>query len=109
MPHVTGVTLGTIVKSSKIQDAKTTFAPSNHMIHLVVDVENAITNTTVGAKWYAVSLSNRLLFESDAALDAFNNSVDFSLTNTTDWSPGNYQVVVYLDGRKERTLDFVVK
>ena len=106
---VSNATLGTIVTGSKIQDPKTTFATSDHMIHLVVDVENALTSTTIGAKWYQLSESNRLLFEGDAALDPFNTTADFALTSANDWTPGNYQVVVYLDGKKERTLDFVVK
>ncbi len=108
-PHVTAATLGTIVTASKIEDPKTTFAPTDHMIHLVVDVNNALTNTTVGAKWYQLGDSTRLLFEGDAALDAFNTTADFALTSANDWTPGNYQVVVYLDGKKERSLDFVVK
>lgn len=108
-PHVTAATLGTIVTASKIQDPKTTFAITEHMLHLVVDVNNALTNTTVGAKWYETGGSNRLLFEGDAALDPFNTTADFALTSANDWTPGNYQVVVYLDGKKERTLDFVIK
>lgn len=107
-PHVTNATLGTIVTASKIEDPKTTFAVTDHNLHLVVDVNNALTNTTVGAKWYELN-SNRLLFEGDAALDPFNTTADFALTSAQDWTPGNYQVVVYLDGKKERTVDFVIK
>lgn len=108
-PRVTGATLGTIVTASKIEDPKTTFAPTDHMIHLVVTVDNALKNTTVGAKWYQLDNNNRLLFEGDAALDPFNTTADFALTSAQDWAVGNYQVIVYLDGKKERTIDFIVK
>lgn len=108
-PHVTSATLGTIVDSSKIQDPKTTFAPKDHMIHLLVSVDNALQNTTVGAKWYDVSNANHLLFQSDTALDPFNTTADFALTSANDWAVGNYQVAVYLNGKQERTIDFVVK
>lgn len=108
-PRVVGANLGTTVRAGKIVDATTTFATTDRMIHLVVDVENAIINTSVGAKWYAVGTPNRLLFESDIALDAFNTSADFTLTSLNDWIPGNYQVVVYLNSTQDRTLDFVVR
>src|SRR5438128_828242 len=73
-PHVTNAILGTIVNAGKITDPKTTFIPGEHMIHLVVQVENALTNTSVGAKWYQVGDSNRLLYQDETALDAFNTS-----------------------------------
>lgn len=108
-PRVVGANLGTTVQAGKIVNATTTFAPTDRMIHLVVNVENAIVNTSVGAKWYAVGTPNRLLFESDIALDAFNTSADFTLTSLNDWIPGNYQVVIYLNSKQDRTLDFVVR
>ena len=79
------------------------------MIHLLVSVDNALQNTTVGAKWYDVSNGNRLLFQSDAALDPFNTTADFALTSANDWTVGNYQVEIDLNGKKERTINFVVK
>lgn len=108
-PHITDATLGTVVTASKIQDPKTTFSPTDRMIHLVVSVDNAFQTTTLGAKWYSVGASKRLLYEADAALDPFNTTADFALTSTNDWIPGNYQVIVYLDGKEERTLNFVIK
>ncbi len=108
-PRVTGATLGTTVTAGKIADPKTTFAPRDHMIQLVVDVENVVTNTTVGVKWYAVGSSNRLLFEGEAALDAFNTSAEFALNSANDWQAGNYQVVIYLNGNPDRTLNFQVQ
>lgn len=108
-PHITAATLGTVVQAGKIQDPKTTFAPTDHMIHLVVDVQDVIQNTTVGAKWYATDENNRLLYQGDSQLDAFNTSADFALTAANDWTPGNYRVVVYLNNNEDRTLNFVVK
>ena len=107
-PHIIGATLGTKVAAGKIQDAKTTFAPTDHMIHLVVDVQDVIQNTTVGAKWYSVDNNNQLLYEGNTALDAFNTSADFALTAANDWAPGNYKVVVYLNNQQDRTLNFTI-
>ncbi len=108
-PRVVSATLGTDVQAGKIVKAKEIFASADHMIHLVVEVENIASATTVGAKWYSVSPPERLLFESDLKLDAFNTSADFTLTSTGDWKPGSYKVVVYLDGTENRTLNFVVQ
>lgn len=107
--HVANATLGTTVRAGRIVNPATTFAVTDRMIHLVVDVTNAIANTSVGAKWYSVGAPDRLLFESDIPLDAFTTSADFTLTSVNDWIPGNYRVMVYLNGKAERTLDFVVK
>ena len=107
--RVVSATLGKEIQSGKIANATTIFDPSDRMIHLVVQVENVASGTTVGAKWYAVSPPERLLFESDLALDPFNTSAEFTLTNSNDWHPGSYKVVVYLNGKENRTLNFVVK
>lgn len=107
-PHITSASLGTIVQASRVTDPKTTFAPTDRMIHLVVAVDNVVQNTNVGAKWYAVDGDKRLLFESSTALDAFNTTADFALTNTNDWIPGAYQVVIYLNGAEDRTLNFQI-
>ena len=109
VPHITAATLGTTVQASKIADPKTTFAPRDHMIHLVVQVDNAIQNTGIGAKWYALDPGKRLLYETNVTLDAFNTSADLALTNTNDWTPGNYQVIIYLNGTEDRTLNFAIK
>lgn len=108
-PRIKTATLGTVVEVGAIQNPKTTFAPTERIIHLVVQVENVTQGVRVGAKWYAVENATRLLLESDLMLDAFNPSADFALTSANDWIPGNYQVVVYLNGDQERTIDFVVK
>ena len=108
-PRIKTATLGTIVELSAIQNPKTTFAPTERNIHLVVQVENVTQGVRVGTKWYAVENPKRLLLESELQLDAFNTSADFALTSANDWIPGNYQVVVYLNGDQERTIDFVVK
>ena len=107
--RIVSATLGKNVQAGKIADATAIFAPVDRMIHLVVEVENITGPTTVGAKWYTFGPPESLLFESDLALDPLNTSADFSLTNSGDWKPGSYKVDVYLNGEKNRTLNFGVK
>lgn len=108
-PQISSAALGTVVRASKLADPKTKFAPSDHIIHLIVTVDNAAPGTTVGAKWSASDQNNRLLFEADAALDPMNTTADFALTSANDWRPGKYQVVLYLNGKPERSIDFTVE
>lgn len=104
--RVVSATLGTEIQGGKVVHPNTIFNPSDRMIHLVVDVENVTGSATVGAKWYSVGPPERLLFESDLQLDPFNTSADFTLTNTNDWIPGSYRVVVLLNGNESRRLNF---
>jgi hypothetical protein len=108
-PRIAGAELGTTVSASRIAQPKTIFATTERSIHLLVTVENALPQTRVGAKWYSVASTKRLLFESDLELDPLNSTADFVLTNTNDWIPGAYQVVVFLDGKETQTLNFQVK
>jgi len=108
-PRITGATLGTVVQASKIEDPKTTFAPSDHMIQLIVNVENVVGSTNIGAKWYSVDGGERVLFEGESALDPLNTSAEFALTAANDWKPGSYKVVIFLNGKEDRQLNFQVK
>jgi hypothetical protein len=108
-PRIVSATLGTSVQGSKIVLPQTTFKPGDRMIHLVVDVENVLTDTNIAAKWYKVGSPDELLLESDLALDAFNTFADYTLTSMGDWQPGNYKVVVYLDGKEDRQVNFTIE
>ncbi len=109
--HIVNANLGTQVQAGKVTDPKDTFAPKDHMIQLVVDLENVLGGTTVGAKWYSVPASgqDQLLFSSDLPLDPLNTSGQFALTTTSDFATGKYKVVLYLNGKQDRTLNFQVQ
>ena len=109
-PSITNATLGIRYQAGKIVDPSDTFAPQDHMIQLVVDLENVLGGTTVGAKWYAVPDGGqaRLLFSSDLSLDALNTSGQFALTSSDDLTPGKYQVAIYLNNKQDRTLNFQI-
>lgn len=108
-PTITGAALGTQVESGKVVEERSTFAPTDRMIHLVVDVKDVVGTVPVSVKWYRVQEEDKLLFESELPLDPLNTSADFVLTNVNDWVPGNYKVVVYLDGQEKRSLNFRVE
>lgn len=111
VPHISAAALGTTVQSGEIVNPASTFEPAAHMIHLVVHVDNVLTSTSIGAKWYALpaGAQPQLLFSSDLALDPLNTSADFTLTAANDWTPGAYKVDLTLDGKQARTLEFTIK
>ena len=108
-PTITEASLGTQVEGGKIVNKMSTFAPADRMIHLVVDVKDVVGTVPVSAKWYRVQDEDKLLFESELALDPLNTSAEFTLTNVNDWVPGNYKVVIYLNGDEKRSLNFQVQ
>ncbi|HZQ07851.1 MAG TPA: hypothetical protein VFD70_14805 [Anaerolineae bacterium] len=111
-PRITDAALGTQVQAGKIVTRATTFAPQDRMIHLVVQMENLVIPARLGAQWYRIAVGggqDQLLFQSDLSLDPLNTSADFTLTNSNDWQPGNYKVVITLNDKEDRTLNFAIK
>jgi hypothetical protein len=109
-PQILDAQIGTAVRGGEIVGAKSQFAPNERMVHLVVKVQNISAGVPLGAKWYALNEdgTRRLLYESDLNTDAFNTTAQFAITNSNDWQPGNYQVVIYLNGKEERRVNFQV-
>lgn len=111
-PRITATTMGTEVSAGKITAPAAAFKPSDHTVYLVVDTENILGGTTLGVKWYAVdagNIKNQLLLENEVKLDPLNTSGEFALTSAGDLAPGKYNVVVFLNGNQDRTVDFEVK
>jgi hypothetical protein len=111
-PRITATTMGTAVNAGKIANPTTMFKPGDHSIYIVVDVENVLGGTPLGVKWYAVdtpNAKNQLLLENQVNLDPLNTSGEFALTSSSDFAPGKYKVVVYLNGQEDRTVEFEVK
>jgi hypothetical protein len=111
-PRITATAMGTAVDAGKITHPTTTFKPGDHTIYIVVDVENVLGGTPLGVKWYAVdtpNAKNQLLLENQVNLDPLNTSGEFALTSSSDFAPGKYKVVVYLNGQEDRTVEFEVK
>lgn len=111
-PRITTTTLGTAVSAGKITAPTTTFQRADRTVYLVVETENILGGTTLGVKWYAVdagSMKNQLLLENDVKLDPLNTSGEFALTSTGDLAPGKYKVVIFLNGKEDRAVEFEVK
>ena len=90
----------------------TTFLPSDHVFHLVVNVANAPDATKVSAAWSIVAagdLKEHALDQNEIALKGGENIAHFTLSNSQDWLRGKYKVEIGLNGKPERTLEFEVQ
>jgi hypothetical protein len=93
-------------------DPTTSFSPTDHIFHLVVNIRNPVSGTKIGAGWTLVeagTLKDQKLDSKDITLTGGENVVHFTLTNTDDWPVGNYKVDIALNDKPDRTLEFQVK
>jgi len=95
-------------------DPTSTFTVDQPVIHLVVTVANAPSDTKVKTVWTAVDVgdaapANTKIDEAEVSLDSSGNA-HFTLALSTGgaWPVGKYKVDVYLDGKLDRTLEYTV-
>jgi hypothetical protein len=95
-------------------DATTTFPVDQPVIHLVVTLKNVPSDTKVKAVWTAVDVGdaaapNTKIDEVEQTInDSGNLDFTLSLPSTGVWPVGSYKVEVYLDGKLDTTLEFLV-
>jgi hypothetical protein len=91
-----------------------TFPTDQAVIHLVVTVANAPSDTKVKSVWTAVDVgdaapANTKIDEAEMTMDGSSN-VHFTLSapNSGVWPVGKYKVDVYLDDKLDRTLEYTI-
>ena len=101
-----------------IGDAPVSTFVSNDTVYVVADLNNAIAETFVEAKWYLVSAEgydagpietneNNILTITE---ESFTGTVSFSLFSTDGgWPVGEYKVELYLNGALSQTVNFTVQ
>jgi hypothetical protein len=91
-----------------------TYAVDQPVIHAVVSVSNAPSDTKMKVVWVAVDVSaaatpNQTLDQTEVTVDGSRN-VDFKLIrDSRGWPPGKYKVDIYLNDKLDRTLNFSVE
>src|SRR5512136_1865032 len=95
-------------------DPTTTFPTDQAVIHLVVSVANAPSETKVKTVWTAVDVgdaapANTKIDDAEVTLDASGNA-HFTLSAPTSgaWPVGKYKVEVYLNDKLDRTLEYAM-
>jgi hypothetical protein len=94
-------------------DITDSFQPDQAIIHAVVTLTDAPKDTVVKVVWKVVDVGDsaqngNTIDTSEVTTDGSRN-VDFTLEPANPLPPGTYQVVIYQDGKKDRTLDFTVE
>ena len=96
-------------------DPTSTFPTDQPMLHLVVAVANAPSDTKVKAAWTAVDVgevapANTLIAETEVTLNASGNAhFTLSIPDTGVWPVGKYKVDVYLNDKLDRTVNYTVE
>jgi len=90
-----------------------TFPPDQKTLHAIVTLTDAPKDTAVKAVWKIVDVGDpaqngNTIDTTEITTDGSRN-VDFTLSPDNPLPAGSYQVVIYQDGKKDRTLDFTVE
>ncbi len=95
-------------------DPTSTFPTDQAVIHLVVTVANAPSETKVKTVWTAVDVgdaapANTKIDEAELTMDAAGNA-HFTLSQPSSgaWPVGKYKVEIYLNDKLDRTLEYTV-
>jgi len=76
-------------------ESTTSFAPDEHTVHCVINLNKAKAGTKVKFTWIGV--------------DVENNKVHAHLTRPKDWPKGTYKVEVYINGALDKTITYTVE
>jgi hypothetical protein len=114
--NITQATLAKDVKPDSLEpiDPTTTFPVDQPVIHLVVNVANAPSDTKVKAVWTAVDVgdvapANTQVAEVTVTLDASGTAhFTLSVPDTSAWPVGKYKADVYLNDKLDRTLEYTI-
>jgi len=90
----------------------TTFAPDDHTIHAVADLNKAKAGTKVKFVWTAVDVAgskNEEIKTIDYTTKSFENKVHGHLTKPTDWPKGSYEVEIYINGFLDKSIKYTVE
>jgi hypothetical protein len=93
-------------------DKTTTFAPNDHTIHAVADLNKAKAGTQVKFVWKAVDVAgskNEEIKTIDYTTKSFENKVHGHLTKPTDWPKGTYEVEIYINGALDKSIKYTVE
>ena len=112
--NVTQAVLAKDVKGDTFEPVEptSTFPSDQAVIHLVVTVANAPSDTKVKTVWTVVDVgdaapANTKIDEAELTMDASGNAhFTLSLPNSGVWPAGKYKVEIYLNGKLNRTLEY---
>src|SRR5437867_7422273 len=94
-------------------ESTTSFAPDEHTVHCVINLNKAKAGTKVKFTWIGVDVENTKknaeITSVDYTTNSFENKVHAHLTRPKDWPKGTYKVEVYINGALDKTITYTVE
>ena len=85
------------------------YAPSDHKVHCLIELNKAKKGTEIRFVWKAVDVEgekNKEIKTTDYTTNSFENKVHGHLQLPYDWPKGTYRVEVYVNGNLDKTIDY---
>jgi hypothetical protein len=92
-------------------DETSSYEPSDHKVHCLIDLNKAKKGTKVRFVWKAVDVEgekNKEIKSTDYTTNSFENKVHGHLQLPYDWPKGTYRVEVYINDNLDKTIDYTV-
>lgn len=109
--NISSTELVKMLPDGKSEKVGSVYHPEDGPFHLYVTVSNAPEDTKVKASWYAVGTNagkDELIDETEVTLGN-QSQIDFSLSLPRPWPTGKYKVVLFLNAKQDKTVDFEVR
>jgi hypothetical protein len=94
-------------------ESTTSFAPDDHTVHCVINLNKAKAGTKVKFTWIGVDVEgmkkNDEIKSIDYTTNSFENKVHAHLTLPKDWPKGKYKVEVYINDALDKTISYTVE
>lgn len=99
-------------QSGKPGDETTSFAPTDHTVHCIAELNKAKKGTDVRFIWKMIDVEgsrNKEIRTTDYTTKSFENKVHGHLSLPYDWPKGRYGVDVYIDGELDKTIEYTIE
>lgn len=94
-------------------ESATSFAPDEHTIHCVINLNKAKAGTKVRFTWIGADVEgmtkNDEIKVIDYTTNSFENKVHAHLMLPKDWPKGKYKVEVYINNALDKTISYTVE
>ena len=94
-------------------ESATSFAPDDHTVHCVINLNKAKAGTKVKFTWIGVDVEdmkkNDEIKSIDYTTNSFENKVHAHLTLPKDWPKGKYKVEVYINNALDKTISYTIE
>jgi hypothetical protein len=93
-------------------DETSSYDPSDHTVHCIIELNKAKKGTRVRYVWMAVDVEgekDKEIKTTDYTTNSFENKVHGHLQLQSAWPKGTYRVDVYINGNLDKTVDYTVE